>query len=189
MRCYHGSSVLTNKLIIDPRLSKEASLNNEGAGIYFSTVKSVADSYGRYTYTLDVPRSVDFRKKAVIREHLENIYRQIASAYARSTGQQMGYELWDRHFMDTTICLLHTGGTSFVGLDRELRLHFDSVEATYTRYNSEVLLSLCSIATALLPPVYQFPYGISGVGIIRDMRYARITEIREGNVTIWKASE
>ena len=55
MRVFHGSPRSFTKLRIDKRLIRHnATLENEGAGIYFTTDLSRAKSYGKYIYELEI---------------------------------------------------------------------------------------------------------------------------------------
>lgn len=66
MVVYHGSNRRFKSLRISKSLvNGRGSLENEGLGIYFSTDRDVACSYGKYVYRLYVNDKVlkDFRKE------------------------------------------------------------------------------------------------------------------------------
>lgn len=55
MIVYHGSNGRFKSLRISKTLVRSRSTElNEGIGIYFSADKNVAQSYGKYTYTLEI---------------------------------------------------------------------------------------------------------------------------------------
>lgn len=66
MIAYHGSNRNFKKLRISKQLVQRTSTElNEGIGIYFSTNKRVAESYGNYVYILEINDKYfkDFRKR------------------------------------------------------------------------------------------------------------------------------
>ena len=55
MVVYHGSNSNFKKLRISKDLVKrESTKTNEGMGIYFTTDKEIARSYGKYIYTIEI---------------------------------------------------------------------------------------------------------------------------------------
>lgn len=84
MVVYHGSDANFKNLRISKSLVKhESTMNNEGLGIYFSTDPRVAQSYGKYVYTLEVNSAyfMDFRKRVVCTQYLTKIGQEIFTKY------------------------------------------------------------------------------------------------------------
>lgn len=73
MIVYHGSNSNFKKLRIAKSLVKhQSTLENEGLGIYFTTDKEIARSYGKWIYSLEIPDDmIDFRNK----KSLHKIYQ------------------------------------------------------------------------------------------------------------------
>ena len=80
MIVYHGSNHCFRKLKIARSLVEHAStLENEGLGIYFSTDKNIAKSYGKYIYILELNENkmYDFRNRTECQKYVHNIIRFI----------------------------------------------------------------------------------------------------------------
>ena len=80
MIAYHGSNSNFRQLRIAKSLVKHTStLDNEGLGIYFSTDKEVAKSYGKYLYTLEINNKYfrDFRNIKTCRQYLALLSQEV----------------------------------------------------------------------------------------------------------------
>lgn len=165
MIVYHGSPHNFKKLRIckGEHISTE---QNEGRGIYFSSIKSVAETYGNYLYTLDVNDYYikDFRKTVTC----EKFLRDLELSVARKTN------VWLRTYIDfnTVLSYMVSGGLSIFDLAREIWLLLDSHEYWYTHFSDNqrnlILSSIRQFVKRNLS-VYFFPYHIQGVGVIKDV--------------------
>lgn len=76
MIIYHGSNHRFEKPRISRSLTeKKSTAENEGAGLYFSTDRSVAESYGKYLYVIEIDDKdiMDFRKKSVCKQYVNDL--------------------------------------------------------------------------------------------------------------------
>ena len=93
MTVYHGSDKIFRQLKISPSLVRfESTLTNEGPGIYFSTDRRVAASYGRWIYVLEISTIPfrDYRNKSNCMNYVLGIRKTILE----NTGMDIAY-LWN----------------------------------------------------------------------------------------------
>ena len=167
MIAYHGSDSNFKTLRISRKLVKRNStLDNEGLGIYFSTDISVARSYGKYLYTLEINDDVirDFKKQATCQNYVNHICHDIK--------RQTGINIWQ--YLDTkqTILRLKTGGLAVSGVGQELYLLLDANADWYhknTGTKIEAVYRLLKSCDRHCPKAYLFRYNIPDIGIIKDV--------------------
>lgn len=120
MIAYHGSNHCFQKFRLDKKLvNGQGSLNNEGLGIYFSTDKSVACSYGKYLYTIEINNRnlLDFTRKRTCTIYINKIARYIYS--------QTGVNITP-YIMNNTPEYLLCGNIAIYRTGEELKLQLDS---------------------------------------------------------------
>lgn len=171
---YHGSNHRFDTIRIKKDKTKESSKLNEGYGIYFSLDRSVAESYGKYVYTLEIPAKClkDFRKRVVCRSFLNGI----VSSILKETGVNISNFVCMNDILD---CML-SGQISIVGVDREISLILDSSERFYNLNQKDIdkiLNMLDGLASKMLKNyAYMFPYNISQVGIAKSESIVRVVK-------------
>lgn len=167
MLVYHGSDSNFRTLRISKSLVKhQSTLDNEGIGIYFSTDKEVARSYGKYIYSLYVNDKYlyDFRKKNVCRAYVSKVVNYVY----KQTKVNIGY------FMDLNglIDRLYWGGTSICGVGREIYMCLDSCDIFWTKLTEtqrQRVRSALNRCDKDCPPAYLFNYHIKNVGVIKNV--------------------
>lgn len=168
MIVYHGSNSNFKNLRISKSLVKNNStLENEGLGIYFSTNRSIAESYGKYVYTLEINDKYvsDFRNINTCELYLLHIVKNIK--------QVTGIDI--RNFLDLkdTVTRMCCGGLAITGVGRELYLLLDSVESWYISVSSRdierVYRLLRLTDNKLGVKAYMFTYHIPDIGVIKDV--------------------
>lgn len=166
MIVYHGSNSRFETLRISKSLVKsEASELNEGIGIYFSTFKSVACSYGKYMYTLEINDNclLDFRKKPVIRKYLKGIENEIYKTE----------KIYISRYVDLNALVeyIYQGNIAISGICREIELLLDSNESWYncTPAQIERVYDILRKYDKKHQIGYLFNYNIAGIGILRKV--------------------
>ena len=153
-------------------------MNNEGLGVYFSTILDVAASYGKYIYIIEVNDRVvyDFTKRKVC----ERFINAIAAEVYLKCGVNI-IDILGRETINSLTTYMHCGGISIYGLDREINLLLDSTEEWYTSYSEskreEILKCIRKYVREHLF-VYLFTYNVRGVGVIKniDPAYVRLVK-------------
>lgn len=166
MIVYHGSNRRFRKLRVSKELvSREFSELNEGLGIYISLNKSVAASYGKYIYTLEVndKKLLDFRKKRVCKAYIYEVMREIF----KITGFPFIVTPNDVNMIAENI---YAGAVAVSGLPRELELLFDSKERwyEYSKTKREQIVRTARRFCKETQQAYLFNYNIPNIGIIKD---------------------
>ena len=163
MIVYHGSSHKFSKLAIRKSLSSQASLENQGAGIYFSTNKEVACSYGDILYTLEINDDylIDFTLMSSVRSYLNRVRKEV---YWKTRLDIVGYipcTLLSQYIVD--------GRISPVCICREIGLLLDSNEKFH-----KLPLSIIEKADSILSrfdkshqKVYLYTDNIAGIGVAK----------------------
>lgn len=165
MIVYHGSNSNFRKLKIAKGLVRcESTMNNEGLGIYFSTDRSVAESYGKYLYTLEINDKylVDFRKKAKCVSYI----RKIISTVYKNTGVRIDNYFSAEEFANS----MYFGRQVISRVGKEIGEVLDSTEKFYFAYNQttreKVYRELRKIDREL-KIAYLFTYYIKNIGVIK----------------------
>lgn len=175
MLVYHGSNHCFKQFRIDKKLvNSQSTLDNEGLGIYFSTDRKVAESYGRYLYTIDLDESVvlDFRKRVVVHSYLTGMVRRASQAIKKPLC------LREETLQNIEKYILQ-GSVAVSGIAEEVALSLDSEEDWYTKYTEserkKVLKELKAFEYNRLN-IYLFPYNIKGCGVMKrlEARFYRI---------------
>mgnify|MGYP000886981820 FL=1 len=164
MIVYHGSNSCFKNLRIHKSLVKSsATAMNEGLGIYFSLNRSVAGSYGRYIYTLEVNDAYikDFRAKAVCHKYVVDLIRYIYSQEKVDISQYIN--------VMTLVQCVYDGNIAVSGISREVYMLLDSNEKWY-RLNEkkiEAAYKLLERYDKNHLQIYLFNYNINNIGIIK----------------------
>lgn len=166
MIVYHGSNSNFKKLRIDKSLVKhQSTLDNEGLGIYFSTDWSIADSYGKYVYILEINDSMfyDFRNLSVSQRYVADIRKRILGNF--------GVDIAGFADLDTLAYRVYSGGQAICGVGHEIYMLLDSSE-TWFRHRSTLIQKVYKYLRSVdknCPKVYMFRYSIRDVGVIKDV--------------------
>lgn len=167
MLVYHGSNSNFKQFRIAKSLVKhDSTLNNEGLGIYFSTDRSIAESYGKYIYSMYVNDSylLDFRSKAVCSAYINKMLNYVK----RVTSVSLEYY----YDFSAATNYMHIGGIAICNLHEEIMLCLDSCDFWYqlpTTKIADVCNALCRFNKANLK-VYLFPYHIKNIGIVKVLQ-------------------
>ena len=168
MIVYHGSDRYFRTLKISINLSRsEASLLNEGLGIYFSTDKNVASHYGKYLYTLELnSRAIkDFRKSTTIDMYIAKLVATVCNKFSIDLTAYINLGM-----LATNV---YSGNISIDGLGREIILLLESNERFYNdtpAYKQSRLFSFLTVYNSKNLYAYLFNYNIKGIGIIKNVR-------------------
>lgn len=165
MIVYHGSNSNFKKLRIAKELVRtQSSLVNEGMGIYFSTDKEIARSYGKYIYTIEINDRcfLDFRARGRCRIYLGKLAQKIY--------KELKIDILDYINLEETADRMYWGGLAISGVGREIYLLLDSNEKWY----KEVCKSKIERVYQILRTydkrnlqAYMFNYHIKDVGVIK----------------------
>lgn len=166
MIVYHGSDSNFKQLRIAKDLVKRISTaDNEGMGIYFSTDKMVARSYGKYIYTLEVNDDcfLDFRKESVCKSYVNKIIQEVY--------QKCGVNLY-YYFDSNHLCnRMYWGGQSIYMVGKEISDVLDSTDKFYCSFTEtkrrEVYRVLRSYDKRL--KAYMFNYHIKDIGVLKSV--------------------
>lgn len=171
MVVYHGSNSNFQHLKIAKNLVRnQSTITNEGMGIYFSTFKDVAASYGKYIYTLEITDDCicDFHSKNTCQVYIDQIVKDVYNNFS--------VDFWDYipSLLNDTIARMQHGDMSISGLGRELYLCLDSTELWYTdgrvsdSKREKIYRYLRNYGKSHLR-AYLFPYHIKGVGVLKTV--------------------
>lgn len=177
MLVYHGSSHNFKTLRIRKDLTRESSKNNEGYGIYFSLDKSVAMSYGRYVYTIQVADNylIDMQDMRLCLGYVHKICKEFHDMF----GVRLEWFLDVRSLAEYLQC----GTIPVIGVCREIKLLLDSNERFYVkcgRHVESMFKWLDFYAGA--PKAYLFTYQIKDCGIIRDVSPSVATIVQKERI-------
>lgn len=165
MIVYHGSNSRFDTLRISKTLVKHNStLLNEGLGIYFSLDRSVAESYGKYLYTLEVndDKLFDMRLTRVVQSRIKWIIKEIL----KSTGIDISYYIEIKNLAKYVV----DGRIAIDNICHEIYLLLDSQEGWYMNNNNTEINKVYRKLNQLNKvkvPAYLFNYNIKGVGVIK----------------------
>lgn len=166
MIVYHGSNSNFKKLRIAKELVRnEATINNEGPGIYFSTDRDVAMSYGKYLYTLEVNQNYlwDFRNKSSCNLYIARIAKKIykelkIDILAYFSMKQLGERMY---YGDQVI--------SSVGHEIYMLLDNNSEWYNIPKYKRDRVYQMLRVYDRKGLKVYMFNYNINNIGVIKDV--------------------
>ena len=166
MIVYHGSNKCFRTLKISDRLVRsDASKLNEGIGIYFSTDKDVASSYGKYVYTLEINNKYiyDFRSKSGIKHYIVKVAFDIYEKY----------EIDILKYIDIDILIeyIYSGNIAISAICREIYLILDSNESWYKVAGDKMdkVYKFLEKYDKQKQVVYLFNYNIKGIGVIKKV--------------------
>lgn len=166
MIVYHGSNSNFKKLRISKSLVKHTSTElNEGLGIYFSTNREVASSYGKYIYTLEINDKLfrDFRKKAECIKYIMEYVKYIKA--------NVGIDIRSYVNLNNIADYMYYGGISIANLSREISLLLDSCEKWYSKDVTETkrkkTITLLKKYNKESLYAYMFNYNIKDIGVIK----------------------
>lgn len=165
MIVYHGSNSNFKKLRIAKNLVKhESTMNNEGLGIYFSTDRSVAESYGKYLYTIEINDKyfADFRKK----DKCSFYIRKIIHTVYKETGVKINNYFSAEDFINR----MYFGGQAISTVGKDIAEILDNTEEFYFAYNQttkEKIYRELRKVDKELKIAYMFNYHIKNIGIIK----------------------
>lgn len=167
MIVYHGSTHRFKKLRISKSLVEcRSTVDNEGYGIYFSTDRVVAESYGPYIYVLEINENYfkDFRDRKVCKAYVESLCN-----YAL---EKTGVDITKYVNIDRTIDRMKLGGLAISGVGREVYLLLDSTEFFYQdvcETKRQRLYQLLRNYDRHHLDVYMFEYHIKNIGVIKNV--------------------
>lgn len=161
---YHGSNSRFEKLRISRKLVKSSgTMLNEGMGIYFSTEKIAARTYGRYLYTLEIndQKIYDMRSSKVVQARL----KQIAKEVMKSTGVNIIPYLNIKEIAQYVV----DGRVAIDGICREIYMLLDSNEDWYFAAGNKVnkVYKQLERLSKIKIPAYLFNYRIPNIGVIK----------------------
>lgn len=163
MIVYHGSNHKFSRLQIRTKLSSSASLENQGAGIYFSTNKDVACSYGEILYTLEVNQDylIDFCIMSSVRSYLNRVRKEVYWKTRLDIAEYISCTQLSQWIVE--------GRISPVCICREISLLLDSEEKFHSLPISIVEKSgvILSKFDKTHQKVYLYPDTIPGVGVAK----------------------
>lgn len=167
MIAYHGSNSNFKQLRISSTLTKyESTMNNEGPGIYFSTDKEVARSYGKWIYILEINDKVikNFKNKKVCIAYVNSIIREIQKKYGVDISK----------YIDTTTLVkcINFGGIAVSGTCHEIIMLLDSNYEWYKNVPNSKIQRIYQTLRGLdkrCPAVYLFNYNIKNIGVIKRL--------------------
>ena len=167
MIVYHGSTHRFKKLRIGKSLVEcRSTVDNEGYGIYFSTDRTVAESYGPYIYVLEINDECleDFREKEVCRRYLNDLCDYVF--------EKTGILLNEYVNLSHTLDRMRLGGLAISGVGREIYLLLDSEELFYRQVcetKREKLYRLLRNYDRKHLDAYMFEYHIKNIGVIKNV--------------------
>lgn len=164
MIVYHGSNRNFKKLRIAKELvQRESTKTNEGMGIYFSTDKEVARSYGKYIYTLEINDKyfLDFRARGRCRIYVGKIAQKIY--------KELKIDILDYISLEDTADRMYWGGLAISSVGREIYMLLDSNEKFYKlpKYKIERVYQMLRGFDRKPPKAYMFNYHIKNIGVIK----------------------
>ena len=166
MIVYHGSNANFKQLRISSSLVKrESTKTNEGMGIYFSTNKEVAKSYGKYLYTLEINDKYfkDFRRRTICRLHIAEVAKKIY--------KELKIDILEYINMQEISERMYWGGQAICSVGREIYLLLDSNEKWYKlhQYKIDRVYQILRAYDKKSLKVYMFNYHIKDIGVIKDV--------------------
>lgn len=167
MIVYHGSNSNFKKLRISSSLVQhESTKTNEGLGIYFSTDKEVARSYGKYIYTLAINDKyfVDFRNRTKCKVYVAKL--------AQSIYKELKVDILEYINIEETADRMYFGGLAISGVGREAYMLLDSNEKWYISTPSYKIERIYQILRAYDKKhlyAYMFNYHIKNIGVIKKV--------------------
>lgn len=166
MIVYHGSNSNFKTLRINKKLVKhDSTLTNEGLGIYFSTDKSVCESYGRYMYTLEINDKCfsDFRKINTCKRYVNAIRQEILKA--------TGIEIARYVDLNSVAVYVHDGKVAVSGTCNEIYMLLDSNGHWYELGESRIqkVYKILDSYDKKHLKAYMFNYNIKDTGVIKDV--------------------
>lgn len=166
MVVYHGSNSNFKQLRISKDLVKRNStLDNEGSGIYFSTDRSVAESYGKYIYVLEVNDGLlwDFTKLSKCREYVELIRNAVFKRF----------KIKIEYYADlpTVVNRMVFGGQAICAVGYEISQLLDSNENFVLGFSESKKREVYRVCRSFDKSIkaYLFTYHIRGCGVIKDV--------------------
>lgn len=170
MIVYHGSNHRFKKLRIAKRLVESPStLVNEGLGIYFSTEKSIASSYGKYLYTLEINEKylVNYRDIYTCHDHINFLVERVAIKCDVDIRKYFStFEMVDR---------MRNGAQMICNIGHDIAEILDNTEEfylTHSKYKRESIYRLLRSYDNFkktLVKAYMFRYFIPNIGVIKDV--------------------
>ena len=166
MIVYHGSPRNFRKLRIDKKLVRHnASLENEGCGIYITTDINIAKSYGNYIYEIEVADSYvrDFRNLRECTKYVNEIRKHILDKTGIDISRYINLRNIAISMQDATIAIS--------GTCHEIYLMLDSNEYWYLLPISKIerVYSILRAYDSKHLKVYMFNYMIKNVGICKTV--------------------
>lgn len=169
MIVYHGSYSRFKQLRISKSLVKHTSTElNEGIGIYFSTDREVAKSYGKYIYTLEINDTYLCKFNTIIQ--CKKYLGEMIKYASKSSGVDL-YSLISQQVFEHTVRYMYCGGIMLCELHREIMLLLDSVEQFHLlseNKHNKIRSALKKFNKDTLK-VYTFNYSIKNIGVIKDV--------------------
>lgn len=166
MIVYHGSNHCFRKLKIARSLVEHAStLENEGLGIYFSTDKNIAKSYGKYIYILELNENkmYDFRNRTECQKYVHNIIRFIKEKYNISICQYFSPDVLIDRMTFGGQCIFRTGKEICDCLESNEQFYFAFSEKKRQRIYHDLLQFDKGLNA------YMFSYSIKNIGVIKNI--------------------
>lgn len=166
MIVYHGSNSCFKKLRIHKSLVKSsATALNEGLGIYFSLDKDVAESYGKYMYTLEINDRYlrDFRMESVCRKYVADLVKHVY--------KQEKINLFNYFDAASLVMYIYNGNIAISGVGREVYMLLDSNENWY-RLGQDTIDKVYKILEKYDESnlyAYLFNYNIRNIGVIKKI--------------------
>ena len=179
MIVYHGSNSNFKKLRISSSLVQhESTKTNEGLGIYFSTDKEVARSYGKYIYTLaindkyfvnvastglftDVSQKTDVNLKCKV----------YVAKLAQSIYKELKVDILEYINIEETADRMYFGGLAISGVGREVYMLLDSNEKFYRLPKTKIerAYQILRVYDKKHLYAYMFNYNIKNIGVIKKV--------------------
>ena len=166
MIVYHGSNSNFKKLRISSSLVQhESTKTNEGLGIYFSTDKEVARSYGKYIYTLEINDKyfIDFRNRTKCRLYVAKL--------AQSIYRELKVDILDYINIEETADRMYWGGLAISGVGIEVYMLLDSNENFYQLPKTKIerIYQILRAYDKKHLYAYMFNYHIKNIGVIKNV--------------------
>lgn len=167
MIVYHGSNSNFKKLRISKALVQhESTLLNEGIGIYFSTDKKVAESYGKYLYILEIndKQFIDYR----VKRNCTNCIQKLLRAVYKEAGVNVGIYFDIQNFIDR----MYTGGQAIYTIGKDIAEILDNTSEFYCDFSQsrrDRIYRALRRSDRERAKVYMFNYHIPNIGVIKDV--------------------
>lgn len=166
MVVYHGSDSNFKRLRIANELVKRISTkDNEGLGIYFSTDKQVARSYGKYIYTLDINDEdfIDFRDSYVCQNYVNKIIQEIY--------QKCGINLYFYFDAKNMSDRMYWGGQAITSVGKDIADILDNSDKFYCSFPKTTREKVYGYLKAYDKKLkaYMFNYHIKNIGVLKSV--------------------